>query len=157
MAELEPKRVEDSITKMVQIVFPNDCNGQNRLFGGRLMEWMDVLAAVVARRHSNSEITTASVDTLQFKGPAHVNDTIVLRGKITFVGRTSMEVRVDVYTEELSGKRSKINTAYFTEVALDDNERPRPVPGLICETEEEKREFEAGAKRREAKLNSLKK
>ena len=104
MAELQPKKVSESITKMVHIVFPGDCNGQGRLFGGRLMEWMDVIAGIVARRHANRSITTASVDNLQFKGPAHTNDTIVLRGKVTYVGTTSMEVRVDSYVEQLNGQ-----------------------------------------------------
>ena len=82
---------------------PADLNGYNRLFGGRLMQWIDVVAGVVARRHSGCEVTTASVDQLEFQAPAFVNDTIAMEGRITHVGRTSMEVRVDTFVESLAG------------------------------------------------------
>ncbi|MBQ4109342.1 MAG: acyl-CoA thioesterase [Clostridia bacterium] len=141
------KYVKDSYTEQVQILTLSRLNGYNRLFGGMLMAWIDVVAAVVARRHSGRNVTTAVVDTLQFEGPARANDTIVLTGKITYVGRTSMEIKVETYVEELSGTKTKINTAYVVMVAIDENERPVEVDGLILETEEEKREWE-DAKRR---------
>ncbi len=145
------KKVSDSITEQVQIIMPEQINGFNRLFGGKLVEWMDVVAAVVARRHSNLNVTTASIDRLQFKAPAYVNDTMVLQGRVTYVGNTSMEVRVDAYTEALSGEKHLVNTAYFTLVALDENERPTRVPRLICETDEDEDEYKAGEKRKEAR------
>ncbi len=101
---MQGKFVADSRTEQVQILMPGQINGQYRLFGGHLMEWIDVVAAVVARRHSGYEVTTACVDNLQFKAPAFVNDTIILVGKMTYVGKTSMEVRVDTYVEALSGQ-----------------------------------------------------
>ena len=143
------KPVSASRTEQIQILMPQHINGYKRLFGGVLMEWIDIVAGVVARRHSNSEVTTASVDNLQFKSPAYVNSTITLIGTITFVGSSSMEVRVDTFTEALSGERRLVNRAYVVMVALDENERPRRVPRLILETEEEKAEFEAGKKRHE--------
>lgn len=143
------KRVSESRTEQIQILMPEHINGFNRLFGGRLMEWIDVVAAVVARRHSGCNVTTASIDNLQFKAPAHVNSTIFLSGQITHVGNTSMEVRVTTYVEKLDGMRFMINRAYLTLVAIDENDHPVPVPGLILETEEEKLEWEAGKKRRE--------
>lgn len=143
------KRVSDSKTEQIQILMPEHINGFNRLFGGRLMEWIDVVAAVVARRHSGCNVTTASIDNLQFKAPAHVNSTIFLSGQITYVGNTSMEVRVTTYVEKLDGMRFMINRAYLTLVAIDENDRPVPVPGIIPETEEEKLEWEAGKKRSE--------
>ena len=128
---------------------PGDTNGYGRLFGGRLTEWIDVVAAVVARRHSGHEVTTVSIDNLHFKGPAYTNDTIVLIGRVTYAGRTSVEVRVDTYAENLSGKRNMINRAYVVMVALDKFERPTPVPALLLENDEERREWAAGEKRHE--------
>lgn len=145
----ESKRVCESKTEQIQILMPEHINGYNRLFGGKLVEWIDVVAAVVARRHSNCNVTTVTIDNLQFKAPAYVNSTVVLIGRITYVGNTSMEVRVDTYTEYLSGEKKLVNTAYLVMVALDENEQPVQVPGLILETDEEKLEWEAGRKRRE--------
>ena len=141
------KTVAESRTEQVQILLPEHINGYNRLFGGQLMQWIDVVAAVVARRHSNRNVTTASIDNLQFKAAAHVNDTVVLFGQITYVGRTSMEVRVQTYVEGMDGIRRLINRAYFVMVALDENEKPTPVPGILPETLEAKLEYEAGIKR----------
>ena len=143
------KTVEESRTTHVEILMPGDLNGYSRLFGGRLMEWIDVVAAVVARRHSGCEVTTASVDNLAFQAPAFANDTVVLEGRITCVGRTSMEVRVDTFVEELGGARHQVNRAYLVMVALDRSQKPAQVPGLILETEEDHAEWEAGMRRRE--------
>ena len=141
------KRVSDSKTEQIQIILPQHINGYRRLFGGTLMEWVDIVASVVARRHSEAEVTTVAIDNLHFKAPAYVNSTVILIGRMTYVGRTSMEVRVDTYVESLSGERYKVNKAYLVLVALDEHERPKPCPGLSLETEEEKREWEAGQKR----------
>jgi len=149
MSELSPKYVRDSETEQVQILMPAHINGFDRLFGGQLVEWIDILAAVVARRHSNRNVTTVSIDNLHFKAAAHTNDTVVLKGKITYVGRTSMDVCVETYVEELSGIKTLVNRAYLVLVALDENEQPVPVPGIILETETEKKEWEAGKKRHE--------
>lgn len=151
------KTVQDSYTEQIQIIMPGDINGTNRLFGGKLMEWIDVVAAVVARRHSGRDVTTARVDTLEFRAPAHVNDTLTIAGRITHVGNTSMEVRVDTFIEALSGERKQINRAYLILVALDENEQPAQVPKLRLNTYEEKVEFENGVRRRElrAKLAQM--
>ena len=141
------KTVAESRTEQVQILLPEHINGYDRLFGGQLMQWIDVVAAVVARRHSHCNVTTASIDNLQFKAAAHVNDTIVLFGQITDVGHTSMEVRVQTYVESMDGMRRLINRAYLVMVALDENEKPTEVPGILPETMEEKLEYEAGQKR----------
>ncbi len=146
------KRVSDSITEQVHILTQGSLNGYRRLFGGQLMSWIDVVAAVVARRHSGKNVTTAVVDMLEFKAPAYANDTIFILGKITYVGRTSMEVKVMVYVEELNGERKLINTAYVVMVALDENERPTPVPGLILETDEEREEYENAKLRRKRRM-----
>jgi acyl-CoA hydrolase len=149
MNELAAKRVADSETEQIQMVFDNHLNGQGRVFGGQLAAWIDVVAGIVARRHSNHNVTTAEIDSLQFKSPVFANSVIVFHGKITYVGKTSMEVRVDSFYEDLSGMRNLVNTAYLVEVALDENQKPVQVPGLICESFQEKAEWEAGEKRRQ--------
>ncbi len=139
----------DSYTEQIQIVMSNHINGANRLFGGRLLEWIDVVAGVVAKRHAQSNVTTASVDNLQFKSAAYLNDTLVLTGKVTYVGNSSMEVRVDTYVEDLNGMRRPINRAYLVMVALDENEKPIRVPRLTLTTEAERAEWEGAVKRNE--------
>ena len=146
---IEAKKVEDSLVETVHIVRPNHLNGAGRLFGGILMQWIDEVAGVVAIRHSNCNCITASVDNLRFIRGAYLKDMVVLRGKVTYVGRTSMEVRVDTYVEGMDGMRRSINRAYFTMVALDENDKPKQVPGLLLEAEEERAEWEAAKKRRE--------
>ena len=118
-----------------------------RLFGGQLMQWIDELAGIVSMRHAGGRITTASIDNLNFKAGAYLNDTIVLIGRITYVGRTSMEVRVDTYVEDLEGMRRVINRAYVVMVAIDEEGHAVEVPGLVVESESEKAEWEAGQKR----------
>ncbi|MBQ7082180.1 MAG: acyl-CoA thioesterase [Oscillospiraceae bacterium] len=123
------KTVQDSITEQVHILMPENLNGYGRLFGGRLMQWIDEVAGVTARRHSGCNVTTAAVSELQFHAAAHVNDVVVLEGRILRVGNTSMEVQVDTFVER-PGERVHINRAKLVMVALDENERPTPVPKL---------------------------
>ncbi len=141
------KHVRDSRTEQIQIIMPQHINGYNRLFGGQLVEWIDIVAGVVARRHSNCKVTTVSIDHLHFKAPAYVDNTIVLIGQITYVGMTSMEVRVDTFVEHLNGEKQLVNRAFLTMVALDDQERPTIVPALELETAQERLDWEAGGKR----------
>ena len=96
------KTVEDSRSEMTKILQYKDINGANRLFGGRLMEWIDEIAGIAASRHCGGDVITAAVDQLLFKKGALLNDLVVLIAKVTYVGRTSMEVRVDTYTEEMA-------------------------------------------------------
>jgi acyl-CoA hydrolase len=143
------KKIIDSYTEQVHIVNSSNINGYGRLFGGQLMQWIDETAAVVARRHSQKNVTTAAVDRLQFRKEARANDTVVLRGYLTYVGNTSMEVKVKSYVEKLNGERVLINEAYVVMIAIDENEKPTSVPGLILTTDKEKEEWEQGKIRRE--------
>lgn len=142
------RTVAHSRTEQVQILMQGTLNGYNRLFGGKLMEWIDVVAAVTARRHCGKNVTTAAVDSLVFKSPAMVNDTILLEGHVTYAGRTSMEVCVTTYVEELNGFRREINKAYLVLVSIDADGKPTLVPPVIPETEEEKREYAEAMERR---------
>ena len=147
--ELQYKKVSDSLVETVHVVRPNHLNGAIRLFGGILMQWIDEVAGIVAKRHAMTNVITASVDNLSFLKGAYQNEMVVIIGKLTWGGTSSMEVRVDTYVETISGDRRAINRAYFMMVALDENDKPVPVPSLILETDLEKVEWENGQKRRE--------
>lgn len=137
-------------TTSVQIVMPQHCNGyaRPRLFGGQIMAWIDVIGAVAARRYTQKAVTTVCIDHLTFLKPAYLNDTVVQEAKVTWTGKTSLEVRVDSLVEHLDGNRELINVAYAVFVALDDDDRPSSVPPFIPETEEEKEEYQAAELRR---------
>ena len=143
------KRPSDSAAEATFILQHKDINGENRLFGGRLMEWIDTVAGIAARRHCGGSITTACVDSLVFKHAAYLNDIVVVSARVTYVGNTSMEVRVDTYVEEVAtGERNLINTAYLTEVCVDGKGKPQLIPwGLELTTDEERAEWEGAVKR----------
>ncbi len=153
------KTVDESRAETVHIVRPNHLNGANRLFGGILMQWIDEVAGIVAKRHSMCNVTTAAVDNLTFLQGAYQNEMIVIKGKLTWVGSSSMEVCVDTYVEKLSGERIHINNAHFIMVALDKDDKPVKVPRLLLQTEEEKLAWSNGEQRRkirnQRKLDNL--
>jgi len=148
----EAKTVDDSRVETVYIVRPSHLNGANRLFGGILMQWIDEAAGIVAKRHSMCNVTTASVDNLTFLNGAHNGDMIVIKGKLTWVGSSSMEVCVDTYVENKLGERERINNAHFIMVALDENDRPVAVPRLILRTEDERLAWTHGEERRRIRI-----
>lgn len=142
------KRVKDSMVEIAHIVRPTDLNSAKRLFGGTLMAWIDETAVIVAKRHAMMNVTTASVDNLSFLRAARMRDVIVIIGKITYVGTTSMEVKVESFVEHINGERELVNRAYITMVGLDDNGVPAKIPELILETPEEIAENEQAKVRR---------
>lgn len=150
--ERPTRTVKESMIEQVYHVRPEHLNGASRLFGGQLMAWIDEVAGLVAIRHSKGDVVTASVDNLKFIRGAHQSDFIVLIGRITHVGNTSMEVRVDTYIEDLEGIRRPINRAYLTVVAIYSDGTPRPVPGLHIQTESERAEWLAGERRRQLRI-----
>ncbi len=137
------KTVDQSRTETTHTVVHGDMNGENRLFGGRLMEWIDEAAGIASRRHCGGSVTTACVDNLVFQNPAYLNEVVIVDAYVTYVGRTSLEVRVDSYVEDVeTGERKRINVAYLTEVHVDANERPTRIPyGLALTTDEERNEW----------------
>ena len=149
---MHAKTVDDSRVETVHLVRPNHLNGANRLFGGVLMQWIDEVAGIVAKRHSMSNVTTASVDNLTFLHGAYQGDMVVIKGRITYVGTSSMEICVDAYVETLSGQRNKINSAYFTMVALDENDKPVAVPRLTLQTEQEHLDWTQGEQCRKLRM-----
>ena len=150
------KTVDESQVETVHIVRPNHLNGANRLFGGILMQWIDEVAGIVAKRHSMSNVTTASVDNLTFLHGAYQNEMIVIKGKLTWVGSSSMEVCVDTYVENHLGERDRINNAHFIMVALDDHDKPVQVPRLILQTDDERLAWAHGEERRRIRIQRKK-
>lgn len=154
---LEGKTVECSRTEMVHVVSPKDLNGGGRLFGGALLQMIDEVAGIVAKRHSQcNNVTTASIDNLHFKAGAYVNDLLVIIGYVTYTGKSSMEVRIDTYVEDSKGVRKPINRAYFVMVAMSDEDKPTSVPPLIVQTESQKAEWEGALLRKENRLKRKK-
>ena len=148
----QAKTVSDSRTESVHLVRPQHLNGANRLFGGILMQWIDEVAGIVAKRHSGCNVTTVCVDNLTFLHGAYQNEMIVITGELTWVGSSSMDVCVNTYVENLSGAREHINNAHFMMVALDERDRPTKVPRLTLQTEAEQLAWEQGEKRRQRRL-----
>lgn len=144
---IKERKVSDSFTEQYHIVMSGDINGAGRLFGGKLLAWIDETAGIVAMRHCRGTVTTVSIDNLRFKAGAYLNDVVVLEGRVTYTGRTSMEVRVDTYIEGRDGYRRAINRAYFSMVAMDENDKPTQVPAIVLETDLQRAEYEAAKKR----------
>ncbi|HEY8394587.1 MAG TPA: acyl-CoA thioesterase [Thermaerobacter sp.] len=143
----------ESRVEMMELVLPNDANPLGNILGGKVMHLMDIAGAMAASRHSRRVCVTASVDSIDFLRPIKVGQAILLEAQVTDAARTSMEVRVNVYSENLkTGERHHTATAFFTFVALDENGRPTPVPAVIAETPEEKRLQEEARERRRARL-----
>lgn len=149
--EKNGKTVSRSVVETVHLVHPSDMNAAGRLYGGTLMSWIDDVAVLVAKRHSGMNVTTASVDNLRFLHSAGIEDTIVLIGRATYVGNTSMEIKVETYVEHMDATRELVNQAFLTLVGLDENNKPAKLPALILETEEDKKEWEHAQIRREAR------
>ena len=150
---MEAKRVSESYTVMNELVLPNDTNTFGNLMGGRLMYWMDIAAGIVAVRHSNAPCMTASVDNISFKTPIKLGNLVRIEAKITRAFNTSMEIHVKVWGEDsLHQYKYESNEAYFTFVALDPNNKPRPVAPVIPETEAEQANYDAALRRRQLRL-----
>ena len=147
------KRVSASQVIMTQLVLPTHTNALGSIFGGTIMSWIDVAAAIAAQRHSCKEVVTASIDSLSFIAPVYKGWVVNLRASVNFTSRTSMEVGVRVEAENpKTGELFHTASAYTTFVALGSNGKPTEVPPLLLETPEEKRRFEAAKRRREQRL-----
>ena len=150
---MEAKIVSESYTVMNELVLPNDTNTFGNLMGGRLMYWMDIAAGIVAVRHSNAPCMTASVDNISFKTPIKLGNLVRIEAKITRAFNTSMEIHLKVWGEDsLHQYKYESNEAYFTFVALDPNNKPRPVAPVIPETEAEQDNYDAALRRRQLRL-----
>ena len=152
--EMKAKPVHASASEMAEVVLPAQTNALGKLLGGHVMHMVDIVAAMAASRHANSYMVTASVDYIDFRNPVNLGEIVMLKSQVNRVFNTSLEVGVEVFSENLlTGERKQTTTAYVTFVAIDElTRKPRPVPPLIVRTPEEKRRWKEAAKRREIRL-----
>ncbi|MEX2483947.1 MAG: acyl-CoA thioesterase [Brumimicrobium sp.] len=150
---MNTKKPSDTLTVSTKVVLPNDTNPHGNLFGGQLLAWMDVTAAVAAQRHCRRVVVTASVNNVSFGKPIKESSIVTLEAKVSRAFSSSMEVFIDVFVEnQVSGKRIKRNEAIYTFVAVDQNGGPISVPQLTPETEEEKLRYEGALRRKQLSL-----
>lgn len=155
----DPKTVANSAVEMRYLVMPNHTNPQNSIFGGVVMSWIDMAAAMVAERHSARPVVTVHIDDISFKAPIKIGDHVLIKASLNYVGKTSMLIGVKVLAENpFTGITRHTTTAYLVFVALDDIGKPLEVTPIIPETDDEKRRFEEGRERIESmKLKKKKK
>jgi acyl-CoA hydrolase len=150
---MKTKSPQESHTIMNELVLPNDTNTMNNLMGGRLLHWMDISAAIAAQKHCNRNVVTASVDNVSFQHAIKLGDVVSIESKVTRAFNTSVEVRLDVWAENIpSGRRVKSNEAYYTFVALDADGNTVRVPELIPVTIDEIALFDGALRRRQLRL-----
>src|SRR5690349_25001221 len=152
--KLPGKPVSASRSEMTEIVLPAQTNPLGKLLGGQVMHLVDMAAAMAAHRHSGSYVVTASVDYIDFRNPVNLGEIVILKSQVNRVFHTSLEVGVEVYSENvLTGERKHTTTAYVTFVAIDEHtKKPKLVPPLILKTAEERRRFREAAERRKTRL-----
>lgn len=151
--EVKTKSASGSSVVMTELVLPNDTNVFGNLMGGRLMYWMDIAAALSAAKHCNAPVVTASVDNISFEAPIRLGNVVHIEARVSRAFNTSMEVHLKVWGEDLTQQyKYKSNEAYYTFVALDPNRKPRQVPQLLPETDEERKLFEGALRRRQVRL-----
>jgi acyl-CoA hydrolase len=151
------KRAAESATEMVQVVLPNDANPLGYILGGTVMHLIDIAGAIACHRHTRSLLVTAAVDGLQFLHPIKVGDLIILKARVTAAWSTSLEVEVEVFSEEtLTGVRRMTSRAYLTFVAIDRDNRRIAIPPLVLETDDEKQRAAQANERRGARLTARK-
>jgi uncharacterized protein (TIGR00369 family) len=155
---MNAKKVSDSQVEIAQVMMPEHSNAAGNVHGGYILKLVDQAGAIVAARHTHRNAVTASLDRMDFISPVYIGNLVFAKASCNFVSRTSMEIGVRVEAECLrTGTHTHVGSAYLTFVALDENDKPTPVPGLITETEEEQRRFEEAKERRENRLHQLKK
>jgi acyl-CoA hydrolase len=144
------KRISESSFTLSALMAPQDANSQGNVHGGVIMKMVDEAGALVAMRHARTPVVTVSVDSMTFVEPIYVSELVLCKAELTYVGRTSMEIRVEVVAENpLLGTARVTNIAFLVYVALDPNGKPTPVPGLIYETTLEKARAEEARDRQE--------
>jgi acyl-CoA hydrolase len=143
---------------MTQLVLPSHINARGTIFGGTVVSWIDVVAAIAAQRHSNSDVVTASIDELDFVAPVYMGWVVNLKASVNFVARTSMEVGVRVDAENpMTGETFHTSSAYLTFVALDRDGKPKEIPGISLESPDEKRRHQEATQRRIQRVAARKK
>ncbi|MFW6157341.1 MAG: acyl-CoA thioesterase [Balneolaceae bacterium] len=151
--EHHEKTVAASRSRMNELVMPNDTNPLGNLMGGRLLQWMDICSAISAQRHCNRNVVTVAVDSVEFKSAIQLGEVVVIEGEVTRTFTTSMEVAMEVWSENLrTGERRLCTTSFYTFVAVDADGKPVPVPEIMPETDFEKERYEQAEERRKMRL-----
>ncbi len=151
--DMDAKKASETLVVMNELVLPNDTNTFGNLMGGRLMYWMDIAAGIASGKHCNAPSMTASVDNISFKNPIKLGNVVRIEAKVSRAFNTSMEIHLKVWGEDLLHQyKYESNEAFYTFVALDPNGKPRKVPELIPETEEETRHYHGALRRRQLRL-----
>jgi acyl-CoA hydrolase len=155
---MTPKFVRESLSEYSELALPNDANGLGNVLGGKVMHLVDLAGALAALRHARRPVVTVSIDYMNFLHPVKIGQLMLLRSSVNRVFRTSMEVGVKVFVEDLpTGAVRHTSSAYLTFVALDENGAPAPVPPVVPETEDEKRRYEEAQRRRDYRLEMRRK
>lgn len=150
---MKAKLVSESYTVNTEVVLPNDTNHVGNLFGGKLLQWMDITAAICAQRHCKRVVVTAGINNVSFNNPIKQNSVVTLEARVSRAFSSSMEIFMDVFVEDpVTGEKTKCNEAIFTFVAIDQNGAPLPVPQVIPETNLEKKRYEGALRRRQLSL-----
>ncbi len=150
---MKPKSVRESTVEVTHLVLPSDANALGTIFGGRVMEWIDLAAAIAAKRHARQICVTASMDELDFIHPIKISHIVILKAAVNYTGKTSLEVGVRIEAEDpFTGERTHTASAYLTFVAIDKKGTPVSVPPVQPETEDEKRRYTEAETRRKRRL-----
>jgi acyl-CoA hydrolase len=158
MTDEKGKHPSESAVETRYLIMPHQANPQGTAFGGAIVAWIDMVAAMAAQRHCGKEVVTAGIDSLAFKEPIRIGDHVALKAMVNYVSRSSMEVGVQVTREDpYTGQSVVATTAHLTFVALDENKKPTPVPSIIPETEQEKQRHDNAKLRVQARKELLKK
>jgi acyl-CoA hydrolase len=158
MTDEKGKSPKESAVETRYLIMPHQANPHGTAFGGVIMAWIDMVAAMAAQRHCSKEVVTAGIDSLAFKEPIRIGDHVVLRASVNYVSRSSMEVGVRVTREDpYTGEQAVATTAHLTFVALDENKKPTTAPPVLPETDQEKRRYEHARLRVKARKEILKK
>jgi acyl-CoA hydrolase len=153
VSELEPRPVRESASEYAELAMPNDANPLGTLFGGKVMQLVDLCGSLAAARHARRPVVTASIDHMDFRCAVHIGQVLVLQSSVNRVFRTSMEVGVRVCVEDLrTGEVQQTSAAFLTFVALGEDGRPAEIPPVIPETADEQRRFRQAGERRQYRL-----
>jgi acyl-CoA hydrolase len=153
IASAVPSTPRASRVETANVVLPGLTNARGTIFGGMLMQWIDIAGAIAAARHAQGPVVTASMDRLHFLEPVRLGEVVIIQAQVNFTARTSLEVGVRVFVEDLRTRsRVQATRAYLTFVAVDDQGGPRPVPPLTLEDDEDRRRYAEATRRREERL-----
>ncbi len=154
--DLAPRHPDESQVRMTELILPQHTNSVGTCFGGAILSWIDIAAGICAGRHARNTAVTVAFDDVHFAAPIRLGDVVEIDARITYVGKTSMEIRIEVWRSRYDGEREHTNTAYVTFVAIGTNGKPMPVPPLLLDNDADLKRNADGALRRSERLERAK-